>query len=82
MLEDTVYDADDVLGFIVMNAKGKYQRARGKIVAPNQVRVNHPGITQPKSIRYGWENFPDANLFGEAKMPAFPFRTDAFSSHK
>ncbi|MDG1667768.1 MAG: glycoside hydrolase family 2 TIM barrel-domain containing protein [Opitutae bacterium] len=82
LLEDTVYDADDVLGFIVMDAKGKYQRARGKIVAPNQVRVNHPGITQPKSIRYGWENFPDANLFGEAKMPAFPFRTDAFSSHK
>jgi sialate O-acetylesterase len=82
LLEDTVYNADDVLGFIVMDARGSYQRARGKIVAPNQVRVNHPGISSPKSIRYGWENFPDVNLFGESEMPAFPFRTDTFSAFK
>jgi sialate O-acetylesterase len=65
-----------------MDARGSYQRARGKIVAPNQVRVNHPGISSPKSIRYGWENFPDVNLFGESEMPAFPFRTDTFSAFK
>ncbi|MBL6920038.1 MAG: hypothetical protein ISR41_05995 [Puniceicoccaceae bacterium] len=82
LLEDASYQTGDVLGFIVMDSQGKYQRASAQIVAPNQIRVNHPGITNPKSIRYGWENFPNVNLYGEDDMPAFPFRTDTFSSDK
>ena len=80
LLEDEVNSQDDVLGFIVLDNKGNYQRARAKIIAENQVCLNHPGIFNPKSIRYGWENFPNVNLFGEAEMPVFPFRTDTFSA--
>jgi sialate O-acetylesterase len=82
LLEDASHQSGDVLGFIVTDSQGKYQRASAQIVAPNQIRVNHPGITNPKSIRYGWENFPNVNLYGEDDMPAFPFRTDTFSSDK
>jgi sialate O-acetylesterase len=63
----------------VINANGEYQRATGEIIAYNQVRIRHPGISAPKSIRYGWENFPNLNLFGSDNMPAFPFRTDQAS---
>ena len=66
------------LGILVLDSAGKYQRMSGEIIAPNQVRISHPGVKTPKSIRYAWEGFPNANLFGEGKMPAFPFRTDQF----
>ncbi len=80
-IENAAQPADEVLGFIVMNSEGIYQRTQGKIIAPNQVRVDHPGITKPKSLRYAWENFPNTNLFGPENMPVFPFRTDQFASH-
>ena len=80
LIEDMSYNDGEVLGFSVINANGKYQRAIGEIIAYNQVRVQHPGIRKPKSIRYGWENFPNVNLFGPENMPAFPFRTDQESA--
>ena len=80
LLGDKFNSQDDVLGFIVLDNKGNYQRARAQIIAENQVYLNHPGIFNPKSIRYGWENFPKVNLYGEAGMPVFPFRTDTFSA--
>ena len=73
------YNNGEVLGFSVIRTDGKYQRAIGEIIAYNQIRVLHPGISAPKSIRYGWENFPNLNLFGSDNMPAFPFRTDQTS---
>ena len=69
------------LGFLVLDSAGKYQRMSGEIIAPNQGRISHPGVKTPKSIRYAWEGFPNANLFGEGKMPAFPFRTDQFHTN-
>ena len=76
LIEDMNYNDGEVLGFTVINANGEYQRATGEVIAYNQIRVRHPGISTPKSIRYGWENFPNLNLFGPENMPAFPFRTD------
>lgn len=67
-----------VLGFLVLDSAGKYQQMSGEIIAPNRVRICHPGVKTPKSIRYAWEGFPNANLFGEGKMLAFPFCTDQF----
>jgi sialate O-acetylesterase len=80
LLEEEVNSQDDVLGFVVLDNKGNYRRAHAQIIAPNQVCLNHPGVSNPKSIRYGWENFPNVNLYGEAEMPVFPFRTDSFSA--
>ena len=68
----------EVLVFLVLDSAGKYQRMSGEIIAPNQVRISHPGVKPPKSIRYAWEEFPNVNLFGEGKMPDFLFRTDQF----
>ena len=79
LIKDMNYNEGEVLGFTVINANGEYQRATGEVIAYNQIRVRHPGISTPKSIRYGWENFPNLNLFGSGNMPAFPFRTDQYS---
>ena len=79
-VEKSNYEEGEVLGFLVLDAKGAYQRVRGKILGPDKVRVDHRGITAPTSIRYAWENFPNCNLFGEHEMPAFPFRTDQLSA--
>ena len=76
LIEHMNYNDGEVLGLTVINANGEYQRATGEVIAYNQIRVRHPGISRPKSIRYGWENFPNLNLFGPDNMPAFPFRTD------
>ena len=80
LLGDKFNSQDDVHGFIVLDDKGNYQRARAQIITENQVYLIRPGIFNPKSIRYGWENFPKVNLYGEAGMPVFPFRTDTFSA--
>ncbi|KMW70841.1 hypothetical protein, partial [Limnoraphis robusta] len=33
-------------------------------------------VKQPVAVRYGWANNPVGNLYNEADLPAFPFRTD------
>ena len=76
LIEDMSYNDTEVLGFSVINANGKYQRAMGEIIAYNQVRVQHPGIRKPKSIRYGWENFPNVNLFGPCLLYTSPSPRD------
>ncbi len=79
LLEETNCEPGEVLGFMVMDADGTYQRASARIIAPDQVRVHHPGMSEPESIRYAWENFPNINLMGNDRMPVFPFRTDSLS---
>ena len=37
----------EVLGFLVLDSAGKYQKMSGEIIAPNQVRISHPGIKPP-----------------------------------
>lgn len=79
LIKESTYQAGEVLGFTVINAKGNYERVRGRILAPDKVEIKHPGKSAPTSIRYGWDNFPNVNLYGPADMPAFPFRTDDLS---
>lgn len=69
------YKEGTVLGFIVADEKSIYHRTIGQIIAPNKVKIDHPGINIPSTIRYAWEGFPNSNLFGEGDMPVFPFRT-------
>ena len=45
-------------------------------IAGNTVKVKANGIAAPKSVRYGWTNVPDVNLFNAEGLPASPFRTD------
>jgi len=52
---------------------GIIRSVRGKTVI-----VDHPLITEPVAVRYGWADYPFVNLFNGQGLPASPFRTDDF----
>lgn len=62
-------------GFTIAGADGKFVSASAKIEGANII-VSAASVTEPKAVRYGWENVPDVNLFNQASLPASPFRTD------
>ena len=33
-------------------------------------------VNNPVTVRYGWSNNPDINLYNSVGLPACPFRTD------
>jgi sialate O-acetylesterase len=62
-------------GFTIAGADGALHPARAEIHGKTVV-VTSTDVSQPVSVRYGWANVPDGNLFNKAGLPASPFRTD------
>jgi sialate O-acetylesterase len=65
----------ELKGFTLAGADGKFVPATARIKGSN-ILVTAAGVTEPKAVRYGWENVPDVNLFNKEGLPASPFRTD------
>ena len=63
-------------GFEIAGADGNFLPATALIEGTNVI-VSAPGITAPASVRYGWTNVPDVNLFNAEGLPASPFRSNA-----
>ncbi len=40
--------------------------------------VSAPEVQEPAAVRYAWKNFPEANLYNGAGLPAVPFRSDSW----
>jgi sialate O-acetylesterase len=64
-------------GFAIAGADGKYKWADAAIEG-NTVVLWNSSIPEPVSVRYGWADNPDINLYNGAGLPALPFRTDTF----
>lgn len=65
-------DARAVAGFAVIDAEGQWHRAEATIQGETiSLRSN---AAQPVEVAYGWADFPVANLFNAAGLPAGPFR--------
>jgi sialate O-acetylesterase len=64
-------------GFAICGDDGRFLWANAEIVGSTVV-VNHPLISRPVAVRYGWADYPIVNLFNREGLPASPFRTDAF----
>ena len=80
---------DEVLGFELAGADGKYHAATANIVTTgfikkrrNQVKVICSTIGKPVFIRYAWANDPDVSLKNDAGLPVAPFRYDLSESDK
>jgi sialate O-acetylesterase len=58
--------------FEVAGADGKFQPAEARIDGTTVV-VTSTNVTQPVSVRYGWANSPECNLFNKEGLPASPF---------
>lgn len=60
-------------GFEVAGEDGKYQPAEARVDG-NTLLVSSAAVKTPVSVRYGWANSPDCNLFNREGLPASPFR--------
>ena len=64
-------------GFTIAGADNVFVEATASILDGNKVIVSSPMVANPVSVRYGWSNCPDVNLFNAEGIPATPFRTDS-----
>jgi sialate O-acetylesterase len=62
-------------GFEVAGPDGKFVPAQARIDGTT-VLVSSPAVPSPVSVRYGWANSPECNLFNQEGQPASPFRSD------
>jgi sialate O-acetylesterase len=70
-----------LVGFAIAGADQTFHRADAVIEEDNQVIVSSPEVAKPVAVRYGWADYPVANLYsssgpGSDPLPASPFRTD------
>ncbi len=66
---------DEVTGFEVAGADGKFTPATAKIEGDTIV-ASSPGVAEPVAVRYGWANSPECNLFNGEGLPASPFTSE------
>ncbi len=62
-------------GFALAGKNKKWYWAKAKIEG-DKVLVWSERVPEPVSVRYGWSDNPDADLFNQEGLPASPFRTD------
>ena len=66
----------DLQYFAIAGNDKKFLWAKAEIIN-DKIRVWHPDIPNPVSVRYAWANNPvTANLVNDEGLPASPFRTD------
>jgi sialate O-acetylesterase len=69
-----LYSKDGALrGFAIAGSDGKYHNAHAQLEG-NTVLLWSNKVTKPVSVRFGWADFTDANLYNSAHLPAVPFR--------
>lgn len=62
-------------GFVIAGEDHKFVFADARIDG-DTVIVSSPAVSKPVAARYGWADFPKANLFNSEGLPASPLRTD------
>lgn len=62
-------------GFQIAGDDRKFIAATARIDGDTVV-VSSPQITNPKFVRYGWENAPTVDLFNSENLPASPFTSE------
>ncbi len=63
-----------VEGFEVAGSNGVFSQAKAQING-DTVTVSSPSVPSPVYVRYAWPNFPQANLYNGANLPASTFTT-------
>jgi sialate O-acetylesterase len=67
--------AKPLQSFELAGADRKFYPATASIVR-DTVLVQSPQVPSPVAVRYAWHDFPEANLYNGAGLPAVPFRSD------
>jgi len=72
---ENVGEGGKLVGFAVAGEDKAFHPATATIEGDTVV-VTSDKVSKPVAVRYGWKNFPVANLANKAGLPASPFRTD------
>jgi sialate O-acetylesterase len=70
--EGLIFKGTALADFEVAGADGRFQPAEGRIEGATVV-VTSMAVPKPISVRYGWANSPECNLFNREELPASPF---------
>ncbi|UCF00025.1 MAG: sialate O-acetylesterase [Planctomycetota bacterium] len=71
---------DELTAFEIAGADGNFVDATASIDYLNDtVVVWSSSVKEPATVRYGWHNAPECNLFNTEDLSASPFRTDELS---
>lgn len=73
--EKLVAHGDCLTGFELAGDDHRFVAADARI-EENNVVVSSTAVRLPVAVRYAWSNYPVANLFNQAALPATPFRSD------
>ncbi len=72
----TGYYNEPLTGFAIAGNDKQWVWANAKITGDDTVEVSHPDVAEPIAVRYNWADNPQGNLYSEAYLPAYPFRSD------
>ena len=64
-----------LLGFEIAGRDGIFYPAEGTVLT-EKVSLWSEKVMRPAYLRYAWNNYCEANLYGASGLPAAPFRTD------
>jgi sialate O-acetylesterase len=67
--------AGELRGFSLLDESGKWAWAEA-VIDGDSVVLRSGEVRRPVEVRYGWADFPIANLFNGAGLPAGPFRVE------
>lgn len=70
-------DARNINGFLISDGKNSFIKAEATLTNTKTVEVSSKSISNPKHVRYLWEDAPgNVMIFNTSGLPAPPFRTD------
>lgn len=65
----------ELQGFTICDTTYHWVNAQARIEGATVV-VRSDEVKHPVAVRYAWADHPVCNLYNQAGLPAFPFRTD------
>lgn len=69
----TIDDSELVKGFIIGDARGRFQEANAMISGKNEITIEI-GNSDISEVRYAWADNPEVNLVNHLNLPAGPFK--------
>jgi sialate O-acetylesterase len=65
-------EANAIISLTCFDSDGVFCPATARIEADTLI-VSSPTVPEPRYVRYAWANYPAANLYNAAGLPASPF---------
>ena len=71
-------DGNPLRHFEICGADGVFLPATARLIAPHQIEVSNPKLSEPRHVRYAWQPFPEppVNLVNSEGLPGSPFSTE------